>query len=153
SVWTRRSRSSTPSTPSSASRTTPPSPPCAGWWRPGTWAGSRGRASTTTADQSRGPLTAHTGRMEIDGVATWLRSPVEPPASRWSFPDPRVAGGDDLVAVGGDLQPGTVLGAYRRGLFPMNINRRHLGWWSPQERGIIPLDEFVPSRSLRRSRR
>jgi leucyl/phenylalanyl-tRNA---protein transferase len=91
--------------------------------------------------------------MEIDGVAAWLRLPVEPPASRWSFPDPSVAGPDDLVAVGGDLQPGTVLGAYRRGLFPMNVNRRHLGWWSPRERGIIPLDEFAPSRSLRRSRR
>ena len=35
----------------------------------------------------------------------------------------------------------------------MNVNRRHLGWWSPMERGIIPLDGFAPSRSLRRSRR
>ena len=28
-----------------------------------------------------------------------------------------------------------------------------IGWWSPVERGIIPLDGFAPSRSLRRSRR
>ena len=91
--------------------------------------------------------------MDIDGIAGWQRLPVEPPATPWSFPDPRTAGRDDLVAVGGDLEPGTILGAYRRGLFPMNVNRRQLGWWSPVERGIIPLDGFAPSRSLRRSRR
>ena len=91
--------------------------------------------------------------MDIDGIAGWERLPVEPPATPWSFPDPLTAGRDDLVAVGGDLEPGTILGAYRRGLFPMNVNRRHLGWWSPVERGIIPLAGFAPSRSLRRSRR
>ena len=80
--------------------------------------------------------------MDIDGIAGWERLPVEPPATPWSFPDPLTAGRDDLVAVGGDLEPGTILGAYRRGLFPMNVNRRHLGWWSPVERGIIPLDRL-----------
>ena len=74
--------------------------------------------------------------MEIDGIAGWERLPVEPPATPWSFPDPLTAGRDDLVAVGGDLEPGTILGGYRRGLFPMNVNRRHLGWWTPEERGI-----------------
>ena len=55
------------------------------------------------------------------------------------------------MAIGGDLEPGTILRAYRQGLFPMHVDRRRLGWWSPVERGVIPLDTFRPSRSLRRS--
>jgi leucyl/phenylalanyl-tRNA---protein transferase len=73
--------------------------------------------------------------------------PVEPPPSRWELPDP-VAGDDDVVAVGGDLDPGTVLDAYRRGLFPMRAEGL-LAWWSPDPRGVIPLDGFHVSRSLR----
>ncbi len=76
---------------------------------------------------------------------------VEPPPSRWSLPDPSSAP-DDLVAVGADLEPGTVLAAYRDGLFPMRVSRHGpLGWWSPDPRGIIPLDGLRVSRSLRRS--
>lgn len=80
------------------------------------------------------------------------RSRTEPPASRWVFPDPREAGPDDVVAVGADLAPGTLLAAYRAGLFPMHLpDGGPLAWWSPVERGIVPLGEFSPSRSLRRS--
>jgi leucyl/phenylalanyl-tRNA--protein transferase len=68
----------------------------------------------------------------------------------WDFPDAREFGPDDLVAVGGDLEPQTLLDAYARGLFPMRV-RRMLGWWSPDPRGIMPLDGFRLSRSLRRS--
>jgi leucyl/phenylalanyl-tRNA--protein transferase len=56
----------------------------------------------------------------------------------------------DLVAVGGDLEPETLLAAYRRGLFPMPVGDL-LGWWSPDPRGILPLDGFHVSRSLRRA--
>lgn len=56
-----------------------------------------------------------------------------------------------LVAVGGDLEPGTLLKAYRTGLFPMPVGRRRLGWWSPDPRGVIFLDDLRVSRSLRRS--
>jgi len=73
--------------------------------------------------------------------------PVEPPPSRWELPDP-APGNDDLIAVGGDLEPGTVLDAYRRGLFPMRADGV-LAWWSPDPRGVIPLDGFHVSRSLR----
>ena len=76
---------------------------------------------------------------------------VEPPASRWALPDPAVAG-DDLIAVGADLAAGTILAAYRSGLFPMRVSRGGpLAWWSPNPRGIIPLDGLHVSRSLRRS--
>lgn len=78
--------------------------------------------------------------------------PVEPEPTGWVFPaelDPH----DDLVAVGADLEPGTLLGAYRRGLFPMP--GPDAGdppyWFSPLRRGILPLDGLRVSRSLRRS--
>jgi leucyl/phenylalanyl-tRNA--protein transferase len=45
-----------------------------------------------------------------------------------------------------------VLDAYRHGLFPMRMERGGpLAWWSPDPRGIIPLDGLRVSRSLRRS--
>ena len=45
------------------------------------------------------------------------------------------------MGIGGDLEPGTLLAAYRSGLFPMHIGRvRRLAWWSPDPRGILPLD-------------
>ncbi|HYL52231.1 MAG TPA: leucyl/phenylalanyl-tRNA--protein transferase [Acidimicrobiia bacterium] len=76
--------------------------------------------------------------------------PLEPP-TQWSFPDARTAGPDEIVAVGGDLEPGTLVAAYRRGLFPMRVEGL-LAWWSPDPRGIMPLDGFHASRSLRRKR-
>jgi len=89
--------------------------------------------------------------VEIEGLAAWNRAPTEPPPSPWTFPEPSQHGPEDLVAVGGDLEPGTILSAYRHGLFPMNVSRRRLGWWSPIERAVIPIESFRPSRSLRRS--
>ncbi|HEU4568505.1 MAG TPA: leucyl/phenylalanyl-tRNA--protein transferase [Marmoricola sp.] len=80
--------------------------------------------------------------------------PLEPPPSVWSFPRP--AGSDeDLVAYGADLEPGTLLAAYRAGLFPMRADRGdpHMGWWSPRDRGVLPLDGLRVSRSLRQARK
>lgn len=74
------------------------------------------------------------------------------------MPDPLlVEPGEDLVAVGADLAPGTLLAAYRSGLFPMPVDpyrrRSKMAWFSPDPRGIIPLDGLHVSRSLRRSMR
>ena len=55
------------------------------------------------------------------------------------------------MAVGADLEPGTILAAYRAGMFPMNVDARNLGWWSPTPRAILPLDGLRVSRSLRKS--
>lgn len=62
-------------------------------------------------------------------------------------------GGGEVVAVGADLEPGTLLAAYRSGIFPMPARRGIPGWWSPERRGIIPLEpgRLRVSRSLRRS--
>ena len=84
-------------------------------------------------------------------MSTW---PTEPPATGWVFPDvsvlPTDGGPEDLVGMGADLQPGTLLAAYRRGLFPMPGPGSTL-WWSPVDRGVLPLDGLVVSRSLRQS--
>ena len=57
-----------------------------------------------------------------------------------------------MAGVGADLEPGTILHAYRSGLFPMPLGTGGpLGWWSPDPRGVLPLDGFRVSRSLRRS--
>jgi leucyl/phenylalanyl-tRNA--protein transferase len=80
--------------------------------------------------------------------------PVEPPPSGYRFEPLAAPAGEDLVAVGADLQPGTLLAAYRAGLFPMGVGPRGrgpIGWWSPDPRGVLPLNGLRVSRSLRRS--
>ena len=80
--------------------------------------------------------------------------PVEPPPTRWRFPPVDVADEHGVVALGGDLEPGTLLAAYRQGLFPMPAGRGGpMAWWSPDPRGVLPLGGLRVSRSLRRSLR
>ncbi len=77
--------------------------------------------------------------------------PIEPAPSRWSMPTDGPIDDSDIVAVGADLDPGTLLAAYRIGLFPMPFDRRRIAWFSPDPRGILPLDGLHVSRSLGRS--
>ncbi len=69
--------------------------------------------------------------------------------------------------MGADLAPGTVLAAYRGGLFPMPVDgpgvRRRSGmapeaapamaWWSPDPRGVLPLAGLRVSHTMRQSAR
>ena len=50
------------------------------------------------------------------------------------------------------LRPEHLIDAYSRGLFPMAENRwdENLFWVDPEMRGILPLDKFHVSRSLRK---
>jgi leucyl/phenylalanyl-tRNA--protein transferase len=82
-----------------------------------------------------------------------LVEPIEPPPSRWTMPTAGPIDDSDIVAIGADLEPGTLLAAYRRGLFPMPYHKRRIAWFSPDPRGIVPLDGLLVSRSLRRSMR
>jgi leucyl/phenylalanyl-tRNA--protein transferase len=80
--------------------------------------------------------------------------PVEPPPSPWVFPPADSADEHGLVGVGADLEPATLLTAYRAGLFPMPLRRRGpIGWWSPDPRGVLELADLRVTRSLRRSMR
>lgn len=67
------------------------------------------------------------------------------------FPDPRHAP-HDIVAIGDDLRPGTLMEAYRRGIFPWPTEEIPLPWFSPKRRAILRFDEIHVSRSLGRAR-
>lgn len=77
--------------------------------------------------------------------------PTALPASRWDF-DAAAWPDDDCVAAGADLEPATVVDAYRHGAFPMPHDDLLL-WWSPRTRGILLPGGLRISRSLRRSMR
>ncbi|GAC1299423.1 MAG: leucyl/phenylalanyl-tRNA--protein transferase [Polyangiales bacterium] len=99
--------------------------------------------------------------------------PTEPPLTHVVFPDPRRAGRREILAVGADFSPGTLLAAYRAGIFPWPQSRTLLSpfdpsaqpsakstravlvpWCSPDPRAIFPIEEAPHwSRSLRRTLR
>ncbi len=80
--------------------------------------------------------------------------PIDPGPTAWRFPDPLLAEPDqEVIAIGADLQPSTLLAAYRRGLFPMHLRSGELAWWSPNPRGVLVLEDLRVSRSLRKSAR
>ena len=83
-----------------------------------------------------------------------VHPPVEPPPTSWLLDAARAEPHDDLVAAGADLEPGTLLAAYRLGLFPMGLGPHGTGatgWWSPDPRGVIPAGALRVQRSLRRA--
>jgi len=82
--------------------------------------------------------------------------PVEPLSTPIDFPDPEEF--DDVVATGSDFRPGTILAAYRSGIFPWpqpaRGGRHVVCWCSPDPRTIFSLQEEPRwSRSLTRTLR
>lgn len=67
------------------------------------------------------------------------------------FADPTTWPDSDLVAATADLDPRVVLAAYREGVFPMPLEPGLIGWFSPLDRGVLPLDGLRVTRSLRKS--
>lgn len=62
--------------------------------------------------------------------------------------------GQDVVGVGGDLAPATLLAAYRTGVFPMGVGpdgAPPLAWWCPAYRGVLLPSRLRVTRSLRKS--
>lgn len=78
-----------------------------------------------------------------------VRTPTE---CAWNFPSAGTWPARDYLFPGADMEPTTLLYAYAHGMFPMKAEDE-LWWWSPCMRGIIPLDGFRASRSLRKSAR
>lgn len=84
--------------------------------------------------------------------------PVEPPPTRWVLPAVATTGSNDVIAIGADLEPGTILAAYRAGMFPMPVgylpgSGPDQAWWSPDPRGVLPLTGLRVPRSLRQASR
>jgi leucyl/phenylalanyl-tRNA---protein transferase len=86
-------------------------------------------------------------------MAGWNTPPQPVGPARWVFPPASEWPDGDVIAVGGGLDSGTIIGAYRRGIFPMVVDTPDsvLAWWSPDPRAILPLDALRVTRSLRRS--
>lgn len=68
------------------------------------------------------------------------------------FPDVEMAHTDPngLLAFGGDLSAQRLLLAYSSGIFPWFSENEPIMWWSPDPRGILPLDKFHRSKSLKK---
>lgn len=58
-----------------------------------------------------------------------------------------------LLAAHGDLEPATILAAYRRGVFPWYSAGQPVLWWSPDPRAVFYPQDFHVSRSLARTLR
>ncbi|MEI6414754.1 MAG: leucyl/phenylalanyl-tRNA--protein transferase, partial [Pseudomonadota bacterium] len=71
------------------------------------------------------------------------------------FPDPEWAETipNGLVAIGGDLSPERLVGAYRQGIFPWFNADDPLLWWSPDPRWVLYPEALHLSRSLRKTLR
>jgi leucyl/phenylalanyl-tRNA---protein transferase len=69
------------------------------------------------------------------------------------FPDPETANEDGLLAVGGNLEPDTLMAAYRQGIFPWYDEATPILWWAPDPRMVLFPAEFHCSRRLTRRMR
>jgi len=78
--------------------------------------------------------------------------PIEPPPTTWTLARPPDDHPHDAWGLGADLEPGTLIAAYRAGLFPMRVEG-DLVWWSPVRRAVVPVAGFRATRSLRRAAR
>lgn len=67
-----------------------------------------------------------------------------------SFPDPRLAEKDGLLAVGGDLRPQRLLLAYSNGIFPWFNPGDEILWWCPHERYLIFPEKIHVSHSMKK---
>jgi leucyl/phenylalanyl-tRNA---protein transferase len=56
-----------------------------------------------------------------------------------------------LLSVGGDLSPGRLITAYRRGIFPWYEEGQPILWWTPDPRSVLLPRNFHCSRSLRKA--
>jgi leucyl/phenylalanyl-tRNA--protein transferase len=69
------------------------------------------------------------------------------------FPDPSLANAEGLLAVGGNLEPDTLLAAYASGIFPWYAEDQPVMWWSPDPRMVLLPSEFHCSKRLARRMR
>jgi len=75
-----------------------------------------------------------------------------PPLSKYSstFPDPRYAPDEGLLAYGGDLSSHRLLLAYKKGIFPWYSKDDPILWWSPNPRLLLYPNKFIVRKSFRR---
>ncbi len=69
----------------------------------------------------------------------------------FNFPNPSLADPDGLLAVGGNLEPETLLSAYQQGIFPWFDEDTPILWWCPDPRAILEFDNLYISKRLART--
>lgn len=69
------------------------------------------------------------------------------------FPNPRNSTPEGIVAIGGDLEPESLILAYRQGIFPWPIEGLPLTWFCPPTRAILEWDRLHIPRSLAKVKR
>ena len=67
-----------------------------------------------------------------------------------SFPNPKLAEEDGLLAIGGDLSVDRLVHAYSNGIFPWFNQGEPILWWCPQERFIIKPSAIHVSKSMKK---
>jgi leucyl/phenylalanyl-tRNA---protein transferase len=65
-----------------------------------------------------------------------------------TFPPPRLAEPDGLLAIGGDLSPERLLTAYKSGIFPW-YQGDHILWWSPDPRFVLFPGELKINKTIK----
>lgn len=70
--------------------------------------------------------------------------------SAYDFPNPELADPHhhELIAIGADLEPQTLLHAYSIGLFPWFNEHEPIAWYSPSPRCVIYPHQYKASKSL-----
>jgi leucyl/phenylalanyl-tRNA---protein transferase len=68
----------------------------------------------------------------------------------FAFPDPGTADKYGVVCSGGNLSPGLLLSAYRRGIFPWFSEDEPILWWSPDPRFVLFPEELHVSGTMRK---
>lgn len=66
-----------------------------------------------------------------------------------AFPDPESAEDSGLLAIGGNLKPGSLMKAYSSGIFPWYNEGEPICWFSPEERCVIFKEKVRISKSMR----
>ncbi|MCK5784355.1 MAG: leucyl/phenylalanyl-tRNA--protein transferase, partial [Desulfobacterales bacterium] len=72
-------------------------------------------------------------------------------SDRIEFPLPENAGGDGLLAIGGDLSAKRLLLAYQMGIFPWFSDSGPILWWSPDPRLVLYPEDINVSKSLKKT--
>ncbi len=75
---------------------------------------------------------------------------IPPLSQSYSFPNPRLASDEGLLAYGGDLSSCRLLTAYRKGIFPWYSEGDPILWWSPNPRLLLYPTKFKMRKSFRR---
>src|SRR5262249_56725254 len=100
-----------------------------------------------------GPPDDHLAAARSSATRTSVDRPCVDPAHSPAYPGVVSVTHEDIVAVGGDLEPATLVAAYRRGVFPWPVDGLPLLWFCPRERAVLDFASLHVGPSLAPARR